>query len=232
MTTLHRHNALLSQKLQAYIDQRNPQGMLDALSSLTATGFRTAGYLLSAELLPQLSDEAFWTFFLTIVPASPKAFLGTFLKAAVSLYKAKKQPLQERPLKSFAKTATAIDRHKTLDAFLPVLRTPEEVERLLRVFSSYDAGAAAPRLHRAGTPQAYYVLFKLLKTADSQPSLLRRNAIALMKKGDKHSFNLASILCQYFDLRDIHGSFSLRLHPYELGRLDQGFEVFEKTLNR
>jgi len=223
MTTLHRHNALLSQKLQAYIDQRNPQGLLNALNSLTATEFRTAGYLLSAELLPQLSDETFWTFFLAIVPADSKAYLGTFLKAAVSLYNSQK---------SFAKIATAIDGHKTLDALLPVLRKPEEVERLLRVFSSYDAGTGAPYLHRAGTSQAYYVLFKLLKTADSQPSLLRRNAIALMKKGDKLSFNLASILCQYFDLRDIPGSFSLRLHPYELGRLDQGFEVFEKTLNR
>jgi len=232
MTTLHRHNALLSQKLQAYIDQRNPQGLLNALNSLTATEFRTAGYLLSAELLPQLSDETFWTFFLAIVPADSKAYLGTFLKAAVSLYNSQKLSLKERPLKSFAKIATAIDGHKTLDALLPVLRKPEEVERLLRVFSSYDAGTGAPYLHRAGTSQAYYVLFKLLKTADSQPSLLRRNAIALMKKGDKLSFNLASILCQYFDLRDIPGSFSLRLHPYELGRLDQGFEVFEKTLNR
>lgn len=232
MTTLHRHNTLLSKKLQTYIDQDNARGMLGALSSLTVSEFRTAGYLLAAELLPQLSDHSFWSFFLTIVPINPKAYLGTFLKAAVIIYKQKNLSLSEQSLKDFAQNATPIDSQKTLEAFLPALRTPEEVELLLRVFSSYNVDAASPLLQRAGTTQAYYILFKLLKTADSRPLLLRRNVLALMKRGDKISFNLASILCQYFDLRDIPGCFSLCLHPYELGRLDQGFEIFNKMLNR
>lgn len=206
--------------------------LLEALDSLSVAEFRTAGFLLADEILTHLSGKEYWNYFLYIVPANSRAYLGTFLKAAVSLYRKKELTLDEQVIADFSEKATPIDARKMLDAFLPVVRTVEEVEMLLRVFSKFDAETAAPALHRAGTIQAYYVLFKLMKTIDARPDLLRKNVLALMKRGDKLSFNLASVLCEYFDLRDIPGRFSLRLHPYELSRLDQGIENFEKLLRR
>lgn len=232
MTNIHRTNPYVKQKLQPYIDSANAEKLLVALGSLSVSEFRTAGYLLAEDLLPQLRDEDFWTFFKALASANAKAYLGTCLKAATILYKQKKISFNVPVLTHISLTGTPIDTRKTLDAFLPIARTADEVETLLRVFSCLDAEKAAPALHRAGTVQTYYVLFKLMKTADSRPDLLKQNVLALMKKGDKLSFNLASIMCQYFDLRDIPGRFSLRLQPYELSRLDSGIENFMKMILR
>lgn len=232
MTTLHRHNPSLRQKLQVYISLNNPQSLLEELNKLSVTEFRTAGYLLSEELLPQLSSEQFWDFFVQVVPTNSRAYLGTFLKAAVILYKKKELLLDENKLNSFALQCTAIDTRKTLLALLPLFQSDNEVETLLRTFSFYNVKKAFPYLHHAATPAAYYVLFKLLKTADLQTDFLRLNVINLMKKGDQLSFNMASILCQYFDLKNIPGQFSLHIHPYELGRLEQGFSTFKKILSQ
>jgi hypothetical protein len=47
-----------------------------------------------------------------------------------------------------------------------------------------------------------------------------------MKRGDGLSFNLASLIKAYFGLDELKGTFSLRLKPYELARIESSYKAF------
>jgi hypothetical protein len=51
-------------------------------------------------------------------------------------------------------------------------------------------------------------------------------AYFLMKRGDALSFNLASLMKEYFGLEEMKGTFSLRLKPFELARLETSYRAF------
>lgn len=226
--TVYRHNPLLKSRLLAFLANGDAQGMRVCLTSLTVSDFRSAGRLLAEEVLPSADNDAFWHFFRTIVPTNPKAYLGTFLKAAVKLYRQGKLQLQESRFADFSRSCSVIDKRKFLEALLPEAKTDSEVRVLVSAFCQGQIAEAAPYLLRAHTPQTYYVLFQLLKTADAE--LVRKYALLLLRNADSLSFNLASILEQYFDLAPLPGNFSLRLQPYQLNCLDRGYEAFLKYL--
>lgn len=228
---LHRHNPALSQKLLPYIVADDPSGLYALLQSLTVAEFRTAGYLLAEDLLVRCPSSVFWHFFLEIVPRHSKAYLGTFLKAASHLFRSGGLALDEDVLGQFAKGATVIDIRKTLDAFLAMPVDAAQAELLVRLLADNRLDLAAPQLLKAGTPVAYYVLFCLLRTAEADHALLRHYAVMLIRKGDPLSFKMASVLRQYFDLKDLPGHFSLQLAPYELSRLEQGYSAFMATIS-
>lgn len=200
------------------------------LSTLSVAEFRAAGVLLSGEVLPLIDGNRFWDFFLTVAGSDTKAYLGTFLKAAVKLYKADKITLTDGRLEAFARSGTAIDRRKCAEAFLPQAKEADDGRLVVRLCCEDRLDLAAPLLIKARTTVSFYLLFNLLKTAEAEE--IRRYAILLMRQGDSLSFRLASIIEKYFGLRPLPASFSLRIESYELSRLDGGFEAFAKTLNK
>lgn len=208
----------------------NPEELSAVLAHLSVVERRTAGYLLSEEILPTIESERYWRFFTAIVPQNSKAYLGTFLKAAVRLLKKGELVLDEAVLESFASIATPIDVRKFLETVLPCVNDGDDMLMLVRIFCANRLEQASPYLLKAGTPMAYYVLFNLLKTVEADTETLKFHALQLIKKGDHLSFNFASILRQYFDLKHIPGFFSLKIEPYEFGRLDQGPDQFIKLL--
>lgn len=233
MTEVRRHNPVLRARLAACLSGDRPAALPELLDGLSNMDFRTAGYLLSEELLPGLeSSGLFWTLFCEVVPRSPKAYLGTFLKAAAAIYLKGRLDLTDNRLCLFSRQATPIDSRKILETFLPIVRTDSEVRLLLRLFCSDNAADRAAFLFKAGTTLCYYRLFQVLKTMDNSPDVLRRYCILLMRKGDRRSFNLAGILCRYFDIANLPGTFSLRLQPYQQSRLDESFDSFCKILNQ
>lgn len=232
MVVTHKHNPVLKNKLSAQTTSESAEGLNLLLDSLSVAEFRTAGYLLSEEILPQFSSQKFWNYFLYMVPLRPKAYLVTFMKAAVKLYRGGKLQIDTTALKAFAPKASPIDVRKMLELLLPEVQDANEIMLLTRIFCQGRLDLSAPHLLKAGTPAAYYRLFCLLKTVESDPDTLRHYVFLLMRKSDPLSFNMASIVCQYFGLEGIPGRFSLRLEPYELSRLDQGQDLFLKHLLR
>lgn len=229
MGSLRRHNPALEERLERFLAAGDTVGLLASLDALGATDFRTAGYLLSETLLPRLSGEAYWTVFAAVVPHNPKAYLGTFLKAAATLYGDGRLDMAHRVMRRFAATeATPVDRRKTLEALLPLLRTPAEAVTLLDLFGTEPA-ARVVYLFRAGGKVCYFLLFRQLQALDDA-GLVRKYCSLLAQRGDRLSFNLAALLKQYFGLAGVAGQFSLRLHPYEHGRLDASFEAFVRVL--
>jgi len=230
VSPLRRYNPQLLAKLSAAAVADTAEPLAQLLVQLSVAEFRTAGFLLAESVLPALGSEKFWKYFVALVPMNSKAYLGTFLKAAVRNYRVGLLPLSASALREFSKTATAIDKRKVLDALLPEVKKMNEVQLLLQTFQAETLAAAAPYLLKAHTPVCYCMLFRLLRTAETDPETLRRYALQLISYGDKISFNLASIIEQYFDLKGLPATFSLNLRPYELSRLDAAPETFIKIL--
>lgn len=229
MSNLIKHNPILRNKLASFIAKGDAQGLCLLLQSLRVSEFRTAGYLLAEQLLPQLASGDYWNFFLKVVPTFPKAYLGTFLKAGVRLYQQHKLQLNEEALSQFALQTNAIDHHKTMEAFLPLLAFPEEVETLLRALHSYEARKAYTFLLKANTLCTFYHLFCLLKLAD-EPALTKQVIALLLRQNKPISYNMASLLKQYFGLHDVPCTFALQIEHYKLSRADEGYASFKKVV--
>lgn len=232
MVSFRKHNPLLRSRLLTTINTNSPAELLTTLSGLSVSELRTANYLLSEELLGQLSSEQYWNFFAVIVPSNSKGYLGTFLKAAVQLYKQGQLNFTSDILLSFETYATSIDRRKFLETLLPIVNNTDEVHLLIETLCKDQFHAAVSFLLNAATPFAYYELFCLLRVSELNEQVLLRYIIQLIKRGDATSFNMACVLTCYFDVKEVPGSFSLRLQNYELGRLEEGPAYFLKVLNR
>lgn len=231
-----RPTAQLRQRLSTFIDSRNASALRDHLKTLRHADFRAASLVMGeASLWTALNEAEFWTFFLVLVTDNAKAYLGTLLKAVVARHRTAPFSFADDAFRRFATDfATDIDRRKSLDALLPLVATPRDGKRLLRLFRLHTAppSVRAAQLLRIATPVGYFLLFNTLREIDDDRHLLRRYAVELMRKGDKPSFNLACILREYFDLDELPGTFSLRLPPHELSRLDSGFDTFARILMR
>lgn len=231
MINVRRHNPALEKRLLLPIEAADGPALLALLAGLSNAERRTAGFLLADTLLPACPEDRFWTLFRDLVTAAPKAHLGTFLKAAVRLYRAGNLRFDHESFREYARSAAGeIDKRKILEAFLPQVTDADDAARLLQAVVPESPATVLTLLLKTGTPVAYFHLFRRLQAGDAPPVVLRQYCIALMKKGDRLSFNLASILQQYFDLKNLPGTFSLQLHPYELHRLDGTYETFRKVL--
>lgn len=231
MPNYRRHNPQLLQRLRSALSGDAAEGLRELLLGLSNADQHTAGAYLSEDLLPALDGRRFEAFFSAVVPCRPKAFLGTFLKAMRALYLKGALPVPNAALTSFAQgEITPIDRKKVLEALLPELKTAEEVGALL---SLYGDGTSAQRiafLARFATIPASYCLFQELRKAEDDTALVRQTCIGLMQRGDRWAFNLASMLQAYFGLPPLPGTFSLQLPPFQLSRMEQGYEPFKEIL--
>lgn len=220
--------------LEDLATQGDWQAMGDVLNSLGASAQRVASSRLKNEILPGLQGESFWECFVAIVPLSTKAYLGTFLKVAAKLYDAGKIDIRNERLRRFAdETAEAdhsIDMEKTLQTFLPIVRTTDEVYYLLEAFHLTTSKEKIEQLVDHLSPKTCYVLFMEMRKTDSEPQFLTQVCNRLLVEGSRIAYNLVSIAKEYFDLRDVKARFSLNIGAYQLSNLEKSEEDFEKIL--
>lgn len=231
---VRKRSAVMSNRLRLMAREAMTAELLTYLKGLSHADFRAAGIVLAEDVLPDLDDESlFWKLFHEVVAENPRAFLGTFLKAALKRYNAGKLTIAPHTsLVQFSQQASPIDCKKALDAFLPKVKTPEEVKCLLCLFGKAGAEQRVAVLLKADTPAAYCTLFQELRTLEGKQEFLYDTAVKLMHKQTPLSFNMASIMQAYFSLKPLPGAFSLHLEPYELSRLEQGNEAFLNILKR
>lgn len=232
--------SVLKDQLAVFIRAGKAEALRDYLLALRNADFRLAGAVLTEKTLWEVArteqaDTDFWTFAAVLVTANSRAFLGTMLKAAVTLG-------LTTPSAAFAQACTTdIDCRKVLEALLPLATSPEDINALMLQFRTEENRGNKPGnpvtltetlLFKIGTPPAYFVLFNLLKQHEDDAAYLRRFGVELIRKGDKRSFNLACIIKEYFALAELPGTFSLSLKPYELSRLDTSYTTFLTILNK
>lgn len=224
------YSSNITQSIEKSIQANDHTALLALLQSLSHSEFRHASHQLAEHILPAHPDN-FWSIFYHVVPTSPKAYLGTFLRAARAVVTRLPASLFHPLLAEYAtQSANQKDKQKCLEALLPLAQNVEQSEYVLKLFASATPSATAMSLYRVGTPLSYYHLFRYLRTIDDDVDTLRRYAIALIKRGDTISFNLACIIQHYFGLQRLPATFSLHLHSYQLAKLEESYEGFISVL--
>lgn len=228
-------NALGPLTVKMMVAEADVPKLLDYFKGMSHGQFRIASTALadSALLSDNCSEENYWKVFAGIVPTNPKAFLGTFLKAAVRRYDDGGLHITSSPeLQAFAVQASPIDKRKVMDALMPKVKTSDEVNVLLRLFVAGEPKDRVNALLKVDTAVACYCLFCELRQQEGDDALIHQTALSLMRRQTKHGYNLASMVQTYFGLDPLPGTFSLRLNPYELSLLERSEEEFMKILNR
>ena len=225
------YRSQLSSILQQFLHEEDYNGLLQKLESMSHADFRRSSQLLGECILP-LCPEKFWKAFSVIVPSHTKVYLGTFLKAAAELTKGERQFWHNEYLEDFLRhRANEIDSRKCAEAFLPLLTQVEDAEIFLSWCTACTPDKKALWLLHTATPTAYFLLFRHLRGIEDDNATLRKYCLALIKRGDSLSFNMACIIQDYFGLPQLPATFSLRLPPYQYSRLEKSYEVFLQTLS-
>ena len=139
------------------------------------------------------------TLFFDIVPQKPKAYLGTFLKAAAKLHAKALLNLKDERLHQFSAGCSDIDCRKILDSLLPVTSRREDADILLgRICQRHRI--PAQRSSACRNRSLLLLLLQNLRQEEENKDLIRHHYIVLLKKKDnKRAYNMASIMRHYFD---------------------------------
>lgn len=222
------YNPAIYARLQNLAAEHDWQGIFLYLSTLSNAHFRTAGYILGERVFPSLPETDAWAMTTALVSYDAKAFLGTMLKAVNKGFIDCKFHLHSNGAKTFLNSILSrpVDVQKTLLGLLPVMEKPEDILWLFRKLEVEEGEPRIPYLIRTHTMAAGYVLFRTTKYVEHDRVLLVRVVRFLMKQGDGFPFNLASLFKTYYGLDEVKGTFSLRIEPYQLARLDTSYEAF------
>lgn len=233
----NRYNPVIFAKLKTLASQCDWTGMHTYLLSLSNSGFRTASYVLKERLLPSLDANDYWQCFSVVALTDTKAFLMTFLQAGAEMYKNGIITFDDPRFVAFAnQTAplpSSLDRKKTLLLLLPILKTPQEIQRMLNAFClDDDKRKIAYLIEAKETAQCYFVLFQLMRKHEGEAEALRHTLMLILKRSTPMAFNFVSLARSYFGVEGVNGRFSLHLAPYELSLLESDYPSFLKILNR
>lgn len=223
------YNPQIYTRLRAIIAAADWEALMAYLDGLSNAHFRTAGYIIGERIMPEMETDRAWELMRRLVQWQPKAFLVTLAKAAALRLKAGTLSLDDEGFRLLASglqgDSHVIDREKLLLQWLPVMTRPEDIETLFTSFNT-DPRRRIDFLLRTDGLVAGYVLLRTLRMEEQDMQLLSRTCTLLIKRGDAQSFNLASIIKEFFGLESVRGVFSLQIQPYELSRLDTDFETF------
>lgn len=209
--------------------------MFQYLNHLSNSNFKSAKFILESDVLLLAPSSVFWEASCRLVEYRPKAFLNSVAKVAKNrLARGNWEP----DFTAFADIARCLEgdearlaRYRFIRYLLPLLSTEKDINRLFDIFDVSTLKMRVTFLCEVPFPLHFFLLFNLLRKADNH-ELASDCCRLLMKQRDDLSYNMASLLKGYFDLKDVRGVFSLRLQPYEFGYLESSFPTFEKTIRK
>lgn len=225
------YNPIIASRLRHIADGRQWSLLPAYLDELSNAQFRTAGYMLGEQVMPELKYEDFWELTTLLYNYNAKAFLVTCMKSATKRVGEFSQPRAENLWMLLSKNE--VDASKALLTLLPFL--PDNVDlaqHMLNVMIGSNPEKRIAILLRINTPAAAFLLLHSLRQVEHNHALLVRTTYFLMKRGDALSFNLASLFKSFFGLDEVHGTFSLQLQPFELSRLETSYEAFKSRIIR
>ncbi len=221
-------NAVLFNRLTLLIEQKDYASLTEFLERLSNSQYRTAGYVLGERIGISLPPESFWELFVVLVRFDAKAFLVTMLKSFVEGMKRGKLSLADKGFKNAALLLKQkqIDAQKTLLTLLPIIDDVQQIRMLFGVMGYEEMSSWVTFLLRSFHPSTAFVLLQALHYVEQDRSLLLRVGQHLMSRGDSLSFNVASLIKSIYGLDELQGTFSLRLEPFQLSRIETSYEAF------
>ena len=217
---------LSESRLQKPLQSGDAEELVRVLESLSRSEQRTANSLLGERLLVEVPVDVFWKVTEALVHHDSKAWLITLMKTFAVRIRIGMVSLSDAPFARLAKGFNDIERRKVGLLLLPEMRVPEQVEKLFEVLRIHKGRAQMTYLVRVDTLPCLFLLLRSLRYVEHDRSEVLEVARVLMKRGTGQSFNLASIIKVAFGLDELTGTFSLRLLPYQIARLEQSYEAF------
>ncbi len=228
-TNYKKYNPEVSARLKSIYENKQWDQITPYLEGLTNSRFYTASYMLGDSLLPKMEADDFWTVVTLLYNYSPKAFLSLCMRVAGKRQEDLEHPKAEALWKRIAETPVEVQ--KTLFSLLPMIKDNVPlVEHLLNVMNCVDPHDRIAFLLQFNTPATAYLLLLAVRRIEEDRTLVLRTTYYLIKKGDALSYNMASLFKVFFGLDEVRGTFSLRLEPYELARLENDYEAFKKKV--
>ena len=216
--------------LLPFVQAGDAEGLVSWLDSSSRSEQRTAGYMLGERLLLDCSSEVYWKMTEALVHYDSRAYLITLMKAFLLRLEQGTASLSDKPFARLAATFNEVERQKVALLLLPALQTPKQVEQLFSVLGIAKGREQMVYLVRIDTLPCLFLLLRSLRYIEHDRAEVLQVARQLMKRGTGGSFNLASIIKVAFGLDELSGTFSLRLQPYQISRLEQSYEAFCQSM--
>ena len=220
------YSKTIEQHLLQPLKETDSEGLVRLLSSFSRSEQRTAGYMLGERLLLDCSAELYWQMTEALVCYDSKAYLITLMKTFLLRLSRGTASLSDVPFGRLAAGFNEVERQKVALLLLPELEQPKQVEQLFQLLGLAKGREQLVYLIRVDTLPCLFLLLRSLRYVEHDRAEVLKVARQLMKRGSGCSFNLASIVKVAFGLDELSGTFSLRLQPYQIARLEQSYEAF------
>ena len=220
------YSKTIEQHLLQPLKDADSEGLVRLLSSFSRSEQRTAGYMLGERLLLDCPAELYWQMTEALVCYDSKAYLITLMKTFLLRLSRGTASLSDEPFGRLAAGFNEVERQKVALLLLPELEQPKQVEQLFQLLGLAKGREQLVYLIRVDTLPCLFLLLRSLRYVEHDRAEVLKVARQLMKRGSGSSFNLASIVKVAFGLDELSGTFSLRLQPYQIARLEQSYEAF------
>ena len=220
------YSKTIEQHLLQPLKDADSEGLVRLLSSFSRSEQRTAGYMLGERLLLDCPAELYWQMTEALVCYDSKAYLITVMKTFLLRLSRGTASLSDVTFGRLAAGFNEVERQKVALLLLPELEQPKQVEQLFQLLGLAKGREQLVYLIRVDTLPCLFLLLRSLRYVEHDRAEVLKVARQLMKRGSGSSFNLASIIKVAFGLDELLGTFSLRLQPYQIARLEQSYEAF------
>ena len=220
------YSKTIEQHLLQPLRDADSDGLVRLLSSFSRSEQRTAGYMLGERLLLDSPAELYWQMTEALVRYDSKAYLITLMKTFLLRLRQGTASLSDVPFGRLAAGFNEVERQKVALLLLPEFEQPKQVEHLFQLLGLAKGREQLVYLIRVDTLPCLFLLLRSLRYVEHDRAEVLKVARQLMKRGSGSSFNLASIVKVAFGLDELSGTFSLRLQPYQIARLEQSYEAF------
>ncbi|MBR0543771.1 MAG: hypothetical protein IIW98_04875 [Bacteroidaceae bacterium] len=220
------YSKTIEQHLLQPLKEADSDGLVRLLSSFSRSEQRTAGYMLGERLLLDCPAELYWQMTEALVCYDSKAYLITLMKTFLLRLSRGTASLSDVTFGRLAAGFNEVERQKVALLLLPELEQPKQVEQLFQLLGLAKGREQLVYLIRVDTLPCLFLLLRSLRYVEHDRAEVLKVARQLMKRGSGSSFNLASIVKVAFGLDELSGTFSLRLQPYQIARLEQSYEAF------
>lgn len=219
----------INEQLTTYLDKNDFDGLRQWLGRLSNSDFRRMERNVRENIMSSLDNDRFWELFRFFATYRPQAFLPCIANIKHLVDKATLN-FDNDNVRKIAEELSEADTTKMVGMALPHLNEESQIDGLFKAFHFNDPFKCVSALIRLDSPLAYYILFKILKHNNDKRDLCVKTCLFLMRKNNDMSFNMASILREYFGLYEVKGQFSLKVEHYELNYIDKSFDTFKYVL--
>ncbi len=226
MAQTRHYSRTIEQKLLPLVQTGDAERLVALLESFSRSEQRTADNILGERLLCECPTDIYWKITEALVRHKSKAYLITLMKTFLERMKRGACSLSDDAFARLAAGFNEVERQKVALLIMPELDSPQLVERLFSVLHIPKGREQMVYLVRVDTLPCLFLLLGSLRYIEHDRGEVLKVARQLMKRGTGGSFNLASIIKVAFGLEELTGTFSLRLQPYQIARLEQSYDAF------